>query len=148
MKKLFLILFPAIFILSCKKNVEPDKEESGYLNNIKACLKDSLTAGNYANLDFARSVITKKDKEKRFFRVPLVGKRFSEEFILLYTDTVGKILEGSIFNFIKLKSLLMQSLHIMEQFKFVFLTERLRYSLKSEMVILLHYIQQEQLKDL
>jgi len=96
LKKLLLIALAAIFLLSCHKNIEPNNGELSYLKNIKANLKDSLTASDYANLDFERSVVTKKDQESRFFRVPVVGKKFSEEFILLHTDTSGKILNGLI----------------------------------------------------
>lgn len=41
-------------------------------------------------------MITKKDGDTRFFRVPFTGKKFSEEFVLLHTDTLGKVLNGLI----------------------------------------------------
>ena len=96
MRNLLLVSFAAIFILSCNKNIEYESPKSNYIESLKANLKDSLTVSDYANLDFERSVITKKDGDTRFFRVPFTGKKFSEEFVLLNTDTLGKVLKGLI----------------------------------------------------
>lgn len=77
-----------------QKNIEQVSSKSNYIESLKADLKDSLNVSDYANLDFERSVITKKDNDTRFFRVPFIGKKFSEEFVLLHTDTLGKVLKG------------------------------------------------------
>lgn len=96
MKSSLLILFTAIFLTCCNKNIEPENSESPYTKNIEASLKDSLSVVDYANLNFQRSIRTKKDNNSRFLRIPFNEKKFSEEFVLLYTDTTGKILKGSI----------------------------------------------------
>lgn len=98
MKTLLLIPFAALFFLACNKNIESENSRSNYSNNIKAGLKDSLSERDYANLDFAKSAVTKKDNESSFFRVPFIGKKISEEFVLLYTNNGGKILKGLIVN--------------------------------------------------
>lgn len=96
MKTLLLIPFAALFLLSCNKNIDSGNLEEKYPSNIKASLKDSLNPTDYANLDFVRFVKTKNDNKSRFFKVPFIGKKLSEDFILLYTDTSGRILEGLI----------------------------------------------------
>src|SRR4051812_34826074 len=96
MKNLFLLSFAAIIFLGCKKNVNYENLTSNYIENLKADLEDSLSTVDYANLDFARSIHTTKDNSSCFFRVPFLGKKLSAEFVLLYTDTSGNIIKGSI----------------------------------------------------
>ncbi|WP_018615713.1 hypothetical protein [Segetibacter koreensis] len=94
MKSVLLISFVAAFFLSCQKNIPPANSKRGYIENIQATLKDSLTASDYANLDFTRSVKTKKDTRTLFFKVSFKGSKFSDDFLLLYTDISGKILNA------------------------------------------------------
>lgn len=76
MRILLLMTFVSIFFLSCNKNIETDNSKSSYISKVKAGLKDSLSVIDYANLDFERSVVTKKDNQTCFFRVPVIGKKF------------------------------------------------------------------------
>lgn len=96
MKKIILIAFSAIFMISCKKDIEFDTSQSTYTSKVRAGLKDSLTARDFAHIDFTRSIITKTDTAIFFLRIPFINKKLSEEFVLLQTDTLGKILTGSI----------------------------------------------------
>ncbi|WP_018615956.1 hypothetical protein [Segetibacter koreensis] len=96
MKRFLPILFATIFFLSCNKNIEHNNSKPSYVANIQATLKDSLTGSDYSNLDLSRAVETKKDNASRFFRIPFTATKFPEKFILLYTDTAGKILNGLI----------------------------------------------------
>ena len=78
MRNLLLVSFAAIFLLSCNKNIEYESSKLNYIENLKANLKDSLTVSDYANLDFERSVITKKDGDTGFFQIQGEKRRLAK----------------------------------------------------------------------
>lgn len=98
MKHLLLISIAAVCLLSCRKNIDAGNQQLEYLKNIEAGLKDSLSAIDYANIDFNQSIITKTDSDWSLLRIPFDDKKLYEEFVLLQTDGLGKILKGFIIN--------------------------------------------------
>lgn len=98
MKKLLLIALAAIFLLSCNKNIDSNSEHSSYIYNISNELKDSLSNIDFANIDILKSVITKAGRNRSYLRIPFKGKDISKDFVLLQTETSGKITRGFIIN--------------------------------------------------
>ena len=87
-----------LVIVSCKKEIKNNKHDfSGYIENVKAALKDSLSANDYASLDFNRTVSSKVDSVQLYLlRVPLKGKEIKNDFVIVKTKVDGKVERGKI----------------------------------------------------
>ncbi len=96
MKNLLLIALAVVWMSSCKKDIRSGNPHPSYLENVKTVLKDSLSSGDYANLEFKKSIITKAEDGRNLLRVPFNGKKLAEEFVLLKTDSLGQVLKGLI----------------------------------------------------
>src|SRR5436189_6366649 len=97
MRPLTFITFALLLIVSCKKEINNKNVFSGYIKNVKAALKDSLSANDYSILDFTRAVLSKVDSVQLYFlRIPAKGKEIKNDFVLLKTDVNGKIERGKI----------------------------------------------------
>ncbi len=98
MRNLLLITFAVLCIFSCRKDTEKDESHITYLSNIIKGLKDSLSVTDYANINVDRAIITSTKKGWSLLRIPFKGKKLSEEFVLLQSDSSGQILKGLIVN--------------------------------------------------
>lgn len=98
MKKIILISFVSLLMFSCKKEINPESHETSYVSNVIASLKDSLNNIDFANIDISKSVITKAGKKRNYVKIPFKGKDISKDFVLLQTETSGKITRGFIIN--------------------------------------------------
>jgi hypothetical protein len=98
MRHLTLITLTLLLIASCKKEINNNKPDlSGYVQNVKAALKDSLTSNDYAALDFNRAVLSKVDRVQLYLlRIPLKGKEVKNDFVIVKTNVDGKIERGKI----------------------------------------------------
>src|SRR5216117_2674496 len=98
MRHLTFIILTLILIASCKKEINNNKHDfSGYVENVKAALKDSLSANDYASLDFNRAALSKVDSAQLFLlRIPLKGKEIKNDFVIVKTKADGKIERGKI----------------------------------------------------
>ena len=98
MKHLILLLaFTMLIMVSCKKEFSGNIEETIYLKNVKSSLKDSLNAGDYADLDFTGVVKTHIDSGNvMLLRIPFKQKNIANDFVLLQTDDRGNCLKGRI----------------------------------------------------
>jgi hypothetical protein len=96
MKQLICIFFLFAFITSCKKEVKT-LDPSDYLKNVRTQLKDSLTADDYAQLDFGKAVLNKVDSVQLYFlRIPFKDKAFANDFLIVKTNGNGIITKGKI----------------------------------------------------
>jgi len=99
MKHLFLFAFAALIFASCKKEINSPGTQNEFPAKIKAALKDSLSEADFLSLDFSRAIATKIEKEKVILvRIPFIGKKISNEFVLVKADNnwtmqAGKIIE-------------------------------------------------------
>lgn len=100
MKKFILISFVSLLMFSCKKEINPDSHDTLYVNNVIASLKDSLSDNDFANIIAEKVFITKINGTK-YLRIPFKGKDISKDFVLLQTETSGKITRGFIINLSK-----------------------------------------------
>jgi len=98
MRHLTLITLTLLLIASCKKEINNNKPDlSGYVQNVKAALKDSLTSNDYAALDFNRAVLSKVDSVQLYLlRIPLKGKEIKNDFVIVKTKVDGKVERGKI----------------------------------------------------
>jgi hypothetical protein len=98
MRHFILISLTLVLIVSCKKEINNTKNDfSGYLENVKAALKDSLSANDYASLDFNRTVLTKVDSVRLYLlRIPLKVKDVKNDFVIVKTKVDGKVERGKI----------------------------------------------------
>ena len=101
MKFFLLTILTAFVIFSCKKSTEFNSSESAFLENIKVSLKDSLSKNDYANIDIAKSVVTKLKDGRSFLRIPFKEQELSKEFVLLQIHNSGKIIRGFIINLLR-----------------------------------------------
>jgi len=87
-----------LVIVSCKKEIKNNKHDfSGYIENVKAALKDSLSANDYASVDFNRTVLSKVDSVQLYLlRIPLKGKKIKNDFVIVKTNVDGKVERGKI----------------------------------------------------
>ena len=115
MRHLTLITLTLLVITSCKKEISNNKHDfPGYVQNVKAALKDSLTSNDYAALDFSRTVLSKVDSVQLYLlRIPLKGKEIKNDFVIVKTNYDGKVERGKIvhmegadtaFGYIRIKS--------------------------------------------
>ena len=100
MRHLTFITLTLLLIVSCKKEINNNKPDlSGYVQNVKAALKDSLTSNDYAALDFNRAVLSKVDSVQLYLlRIPLKGKEIKNDFVIVKTNYDGKVERGKIVN--------------------------------------------------
>jgi len=98
MRHLTFITLTLLLIVSCKKEINYNKHDfSGYVENVKAALKDSLSANDYASLDFKRAVLSKVDSVQLYLlRIPLKGKEIKNDFVMVKTNADGKVERGKI----------------------------------------------------
>lgn len=84
-----------IFLLACGKAHEKDLilNYDGYLEQVKAALKDSLPQNDFSRLDFMSYKKNSSGSGSFYCRIPLVDAE--REFVFLKTDSMGHILVGS-----------------------------------------------------
>lgn len=91
---LFISLF-TLFVVSCQKDLQPG--ESDYLETAKKALKDSLSATDFAALDFSKAARSRVDSIEFYaLRVPFKGKVPQEDFVFVKTNAKGQIGRGKI----------------------------------------------------
>src|SRR5436190_16826640 len=98
MRHFIFISLTLLLIVSCKKEINNNKHDfSGYVENVKASLKDSLSANDFASLDFNRTVLSKVDSVQLYLlRIPLKGKEIKNDFVIVKTKVDGKVERGKI----------------------------------------------------
>jgi len=68
-----------------------------FLAKIKSSLKDSLSVNDFMATDFSKLYKSKDVRSKNYFlRLCFKGKKISDGFILLKTDSLGNVLKGKI----------------------------------------------------
>ncbi|MFT4155136.1 hypothetical protein [Parafilimonas sp.] len=109
LKKLYFITiaYTTLLISSCYKQdivqeyksgaIDSSVVQANYLAKIKAGLKDSLNASDFATIDFlhlykSNSVLT----GDHFLRISIARKKLSDDFVLLSTDSIGNIIKARI----------------------------------------------------
>lgn len=89
-----------LFIFSCRKKTEVIPKVNPHpliLENIQASLKDSLSSGDYENINFSELILSKHDSLKFYFiRIPFKQPASDADFILLKTSLDGIIKKGRI----------------------------------------------------
>jgi hypothetical protein len=97
MKHLIFTTFIFFVLVSCRKEIKNLNEHSGYIKNVRAALKDSIPANDFATLDFNRAVLSKVDSVQLFFlRIPFKEKNLQNDFVIVKTNADGKINAGKI----------------------------------------------------
>lgn len=100
MKKTYLITICALLLLGCQKELHQAPEtgqfsKTNYIAQVQQALKDSLSASDYASLDFTRSLTSGIDSLNiHLLRIPLLGKTIADDFLLIKTDPAGHLLKG------------------------------------------------------
>jgi hypothetical protein len=95
-----------LFIACGKQDTTLEKSVNGSINQVyqisysqkvKFGLKESLSAIDYALIDFNRLYISKDIQTPYYFlRLGFIGKSMAYDFLLLRTDSVGNIIKGKI----------------------------------------------------
>ncbi len=89
----YLIIF--IFFFSCKKDQVNSFSKNEYVANIQEMLEDRMNTSEYSAVDFSR-ILQSPVKDSFFVRIPYIGKKMEDEFVLLHTDREGNISKGRI----------------------------------------------------
>jgi hypothetical protein len=85
----------ALLITGCRKDLIPSSDS--YVETVKQGLKDSLSATDFLSLDFTRALRSKVDSVNlHLLRIPLKGKTFTEDFVIVKTNIKGLIERGKI----------------------------------------------------
>jgi hypothetical protein len=87
----YLIIF--IFFFSCKKDQVNSFSKNEYVANIQEMLEDRMNTSEYSAVDFSR-ILQSPVKDSFFVRIPYIGKKMEDEFVLLHTDREGNISKG------------------------------------------------------
>lgn len=96
MKQIFTLIIFSVILFSCKKEISKVSPD-GLLQKVKISLKDSMNAGDYANLDFTKAVLNKVDSVHLYFlRIPFREKTVASDFVLVKTSEQGKMEQGRI----------------------------------------------------
>jgi hypothetical protein len=105
MKNSILALFLCFFVtLSCKKTSIPAalQVRTEYVTQIQSSLKDSLSAIEYATLDFIHAQQIHVDSANiHLLRIPLLGKDIVHDFLVVRTNRSGIILQGSFIHILR-----------------------------------------------
>ena len=100
MKHFLVAASVALFLFSCKKqnNILIDSAANrslSFFQTVKAQLKDSLSAFDYASLDANQFYKSREVQIKGcFVRIGMLNKNMATDFILLKTDSLGNIRAG------------------------------------------------------
>ncbi|WP_205573341.1 hypothetical protein [Flavisolibacter nicotianae] len=95
MKQILLIALVALFVVSCQKDLQPSNND--YLETAKKALQDSLSATDFAALDFSKATRSSVDSTSFYaLRIPFKGKVSQEDFVFIKTNEKGKIEKGKI----------------------------------------------------
>ncbi len=96
-KSLYVILFCSLFYLSCKKqDVHPVLQQpfsNGYLATVQKQLRQQVGSGQFDQINVNQLYVSKQ-KERWYLRVGIRQKKFSNDFILLQTDSLGNVFAG------------------------------------------------------
>lgn len=100
MKHFLVAASIVLFLFSCKKENNPPMDTNAnknvsFIQMVKAQLKDSLIAVDYASLDtnqFYKS--TDAQSKGCFVRIAFLNKNIATDFVLLKTDSLGNIRMG------------------------------------------------------
>ena len=102
MKHLIAATVVFLLLFSCKKEINysvkgDSNSKDLFFRNVKTQLKDSLSASDYISIDTAQ-LFKSKDAQSDgcFVRVAFQKKNLATDFILLKTDSLGKITDGKI----------------------------------------------------
>ncbi len=95
MKTIVYILTASILLISCKKS-ELTNPESQYVAQIQALLKDSLSATDYAAVDFASIRTSSLSQGGKVTRLGFTGKNILHDFIVVREDSTGAITQAGI----------------------------------------------------
>jgi hypothetical protein len=94
MKPILTFLIIAFFVAGCKRTIETTQHNNGYLEQIMACLEDSVDAAVYDNLNFTGTILSQSESaDLHIVNIPFKNKNL-HEFVLLQTDNSGTILQG------------------------------------------------------
>jgi hypothetical protein len=93
MKNTFILIAVLALLTSCQKETHISANEEIYLENVIASLRDSLTATEFATLDFSK-IIESKVKDDYIVRLGVKSKSISNYFVVLKTTKEGKIMKG------------------------------------------------------
>ncbi len=86
-------------IVKEKQNIETaiDSKQISYLIKIKAALRDSMAADDFATINFDECYKNEDvNSGNYFFRIGFRNKKVSDEFVLLKTDSTGNITKAKI----------------------------------------------------
>ena len=82
MKQILTLIILLMCITSCKKDLFiTDKRNSGYLENVKFSLKDSLDENTFTTLDFSKAIKTRISEDTNFLRIPFKGIDIQNKFL-------------------------------------------------------------------
>ncbi len=95
MKTIVYILTASILLFSCKKS-DLTNSDSQYLSKIQSLLKDSLSAADYAAIDFANIHNSDLSSGGRVTRLGFTGKNILHDFIVVQEDRTGTITQAGI----------------------------------------------------
>lgn len=104
MKKLLTIVLIVSLTISCRKSgsLTNPQNSADYISLVKHSLKDSLSANDYASLDFSHAIRCSVDSLNIYLlRVPLAGKAITGDFLLVKTDVSGQVLKGKFISITK-----------------------------------------------
>jgi hypothetical protein len=96
MKRLIYSTFALLLLISCKKEIK-NSDSSGYIENVKAALKDSVSLTDYSDLEFSKAILSKDYTASLYFlRIPFKGKKIENDFLIIMTSINGIIKQGKI----------------------------------------------------
>jgi hypothetical protein len=102
MKKLLCAALLLVAVYSCKKEAATNPSSGAYLKSVLGQLRDSLSPSIFQSMDTSRAFLTDPTQTNAYtLRFAFTGKSMTEDFILLRTDSQGKILQGGIIHLAK-----------------------------------------------
>jgi len=95
MKNTFYALLLGALLFSCRKENAPTASRQDYIQVVSAALRDSLSASDYARLDFSHASASGVDSLNiHLLRIPLIAKPIATDFFVARTDAGGHVFSG------------------------------------------------------